>query len=103
MASNDNMIAALLRERDGYVRRNLDDRVKQVDEQLGHLGYAPEGEQRKGPKGRSSTPQQTADQGKKPPSKRAPKKTAAAPLPETSDPGDAATESTEQTDSPSAE
>nr|SBP00103.1 hypothetical protein BN4615_P9619 [Nonomuraea gerenzanensis] len=33
------MIAALLREREGYVQRGLDDRVAQVDEQLSLRGY----------------------------------------------------------------
>ncbi|MFE7516115.1 hypothetical protein ACFU8I_33515 [Streptomyces sp. NPDC057540] len=35
------MIAALLREREGLKQRGLDDRVKQVDEQLKHHGYKP--------------------------------------------------------------
>ncbi|MBN0043117.1 hypothetical protein JS756_03100 [Streptomyces actuosus] len=34
MASDDPMVAALLREREGYVARGWDDRVAQVDEQL---------------------------------------------------------------------
>jgi hypothetical protein len=32
-------IEALLVERAGYVKRNLNDRVKQVDESLAELGY----------------------------------------------------------------
>lgn len=40
---DENMIAALKRERATYVQRGDDDRVAQVDEQLKHYGY--EGEQ----------------------------------------------------------
>lgn len=36
---NEKWIAALLEERRGYVTRGLDDRVKQVDEQLKLRGY----------------------------------------------------------------
>lgn len=39
---NDNMIAALLRERTAYESRGLDERVALVDEQLAHHGYEPE-------------------------------------------------------------
>lgn len=42
--SNDRMIAALLRERDGCQRRGLDDRVAQIDDQLAFHGYVPEDE-----------------------------------------------------------
>ncbi|WP_327679489.1 hypothetical protein [Kitasatospora sp. NBC_00458] len=42
---SDRMIAALRRERDGYERRGLDDRVAQVDEQLIQLGYEPDAEE----------------------------------------------------------
>lgn len=58
------MIAALLRERDAYVRRGQDDRVQQVDEQLAHHGYeAEQVDDDAGPQGRTSTDdlQQTAD------------------------------------------
>lgn len=34
-----NVIAGLLTEREGYVRRGLKDRVKQVDEALAALGH----------------------------------------------------------------
>ena len=34
-----NVIAGLLAEREGYVRRGLKDRVKQVDEVLASLGH----------------------------------------------------------------
>ncbi|MDF5755817.1 hypothetical protein [Spongiactinospora sp. TRM90649] len=43
MSTDDPMIAALLRERDGLVRRGLDDRVAQVDEQLAARGHTPPG------------------------------------------------------------
>lgn len=36
---NNQLIEALLIERQGYVRRNLPDRVKQVDEALRAAGY----------------------------------------------------------------
>ncbi|MFF6825047.1 hypothetical protein [Streptomyces longwoodensis] len=84
MARNENMIAALKRERAIYVNAGDEDRIKQVDDSLRHYGYdpdnagddsAPAGEG-DGPQGRTSTPQQTADQGKQ---KRAPRKTTAAP------------------------
>ncbi|MDX2515466.1 hypothetical protein PV355_09970 [Streptomyces stelliscabiei] len=38
----DQMIAALLREREGYVRYGRTDRVRAVDEQLMLYGYDPE-------------------------------------------------------------
>ena len=37
--TEDTMVAALLRERDGLVQRGLDDRVAQVDAQLELRGY----------------------------------------------------------------
>lgn len=94
MASNESMIAALLRERANYQNRGKRDRVRQVDEQLEHYGYSPEPDEKSGPQGRTAPPQQTADQGSppqtgeaaigaaetKPAAKRtAGKKTAAAP------------------------
>lgn len=81
MASNDNMIAALLREREGYERRGLKDRVGQVDEQLKHYGHDAKAGKASGPKGRTAPPQQTADGGKGPAKKTAAKKTAAAAPP----------------------
>ncbi|WP_329471685.1 hypothetical protein OIE75_20280 [Streptomyces sp. NBC_01723] len=46
--SEDTMVAALLREREGLVQRGLDDRVKQVDEQLRLRGHKePSREQQK--------------------------------------------------------
>ena len=76
MAKDERMIAALLREREGYKRRGLDDRVRQVDEQLQHYGHKPEPDESDGPQGRTAPPQQTAA-GKPPAKKAAAKKTAA--------------------------
>ena len=42
--TDDPQVAALLREREGYVTRGLDDRVSQVDEQLRLHGYEEGGE-----------------------------------------------------------
>ncbi|MYV64441.1 hypothetical protein GT043_00350 [Streptomyces sp. SID2131] len=39
--TEDPMVAALLREREGLKQRGLDDRVKQVDDQLKYHGYRP--------------------------------------------------------------
>jgi hypothetical protein len=39
--TDDPMVAALLREREGYVARGMDDRVAQVDEQLRLRGATP--------------------------------------------------------------
>jgi hypothetical protein len=39
--TDDPMVAALLREREGYVSRGMDDRVAQVDEQLALRGHTP--------------------------------------------------------------
>lgn len=41
MASEDTMVAALLREREGYAQFGLDDRVAEVDEQLRLRGVQP--------------------------------------------------------------
>lgn len=41
MATEDSMVAALLREREGLVQRGLTDRVAQVDEQLKLRGVEP--------------------------------------------------------------
>ncbi|MGW5852090.1 hypothetical protein ACWFQ8_29790 [Streptomyces sp. NPDC055254] len=54
------MIAALLRERQGYERRGEKDRVKQVDEQLKYHGYKPESKETE-PQGRTAPPAKTAD------------------------------------------
>ncbi|MFD5874017.1 hypothetical protein [Streptomyces sp. NPDC060322] len=42
--TEDTMVAALLRERAGYVSRGMGDRVTQVDEQLALRGYKPDKE-----------------------------------------------------------
>ncbi|GAA5048209.1 hypothetical protein HNP84_000223 [Thermocatellispora tengchongensis] len=39
--TDDPMVAALLREREGYVQGGLDDRVAAVDEQLALRGHTP--------------------------------------------------------------
>lgn len=51
-SSNDPLVAALLREREGYARSGLDDRVAQVDEQLAWRGY--EQPRTQPPQGRTS-------------------------------------------------
>jgi hypothetical protein len=81
MARDENMIAALKRERAVYVSRGDDDRVRQVDEQLEHHGYKPEHGESDGPQGRTAPPQQTADAGKPAAKKTAAKKTAASKPP----------------------
>lgn len=63
MATSDqNMIAALLRERDTYQRQGKTERVAQVDEQLARRGYTPD-DQEPGPQGRTAKDpaQQSAD------------------------------------------
>lgn len=37
--SNKNLIAALLIERDGYLKRNLFERIEAIDATLAELGY----------------------------------------------------------------
>lgn len=44
--TGDVLVDALLRERAGYVRQGLDDRVRLVDEQLKARGYQPDGGRR---------------------------------------------------------
>lgn len=86
MPRDENMIAALKRERAGYVARGDDDRIAQVDEQLARLGYEPAqaavAEADGGPKGRTAdagqrTADDGADKGPAPAKKTAAKKTAA--------------------------
>ncbi|WP_328544581.1 hypothetical protein [Streptomyces europaeiscabiei] len=95
MAKDETMIAALLREREGYKRRSLDDRVRQVDEQLEHYGYSGAPDENDGPQGRTGETKRTADAGKPAAKRTAAKKTAA------SKPSDEPT--TEQADQPLAE
>lgn len=75
MARDENMIAALLRERANYVAQGKTDRVGLVDEQLKHHGYEP-ADENDGPQGRTAPPKQTGD-GRAPAKKTAAKKTAA--------------------------
>lgn len=49
-ATQDPFVAALLRERDGYVARGLDDRVSQVDAQLKLRDYNPRNAPKSGTK-----------------------------------------------------
>lgn len=39
--TDDRMVAALLREREGYQRRGLKERVAEVDQQIKHYGGTP--------------------------------------------------------------
>lgn len=52
--SEDPMVAALLREREGLVQRGQADRVAQVDEQLRLLGAKPPTDEKTDPAGTSS-------------------------------------------------
>lgn len=57
----DKHVAALLREREGYVARDLKDRIEQVDKQLAAFGHKVEDSvRRRAPRGRSgSAPKST--------------------------------------------
>ncbi|MFM9652762.1 hypothetical protein [Streptomyces galilaeus] len=54
--TEDPMVAALLRERAGYVARGMDDRVAQVDEQLRLRGAEPPADDKTPPPASRSTP-----------------------------------------------
>lgn len=54
-ASNDHMIAALLREREGYVQYGKKDRVAAVDAELTRLGYVDPKAEPKKPAKKAST------------------------------------------------
>ncbi|PKT71863.1 hypothetical protein CW362_16520 [Streptomyces populi] len=54
--TDDPMVAALLREREGYVGRGMDDRVAQVDEQLRLRGATPPADDRTSEASTRSTP-----------------------------------------------
>ncbi|MBW8701881.1 hypothetical protein MBT84_19935 [Streptomyces sp. MBT84] len=58
MATDDVMVAALLREREGLVQSGLTDRIASVDEQLKLHGYEPVDEKGAStkPSTRSTTP-----------------------------------------------
>lgn len=54
--TEDPMVAALLREREGYVQRGMDDRVAQVDEQLKLRGHKPRADEKTSAPASPSTP-----------------------------------------------
>ncbi|QFZ75095.1 hypothetical protein GFH48_19100 [Streptomyces fagopyri] len=81
MARDENMIAALKRERATYVAAGDEDRVRQVDESLAHYGYEPQASEDDGPQGRTQAPRQTADRGRTAAKKAAEKKAAPAAPP----------------------
>lgn len=57
MATEDPMVAALLREREGLVQSGLTDRIASVDEQLKLHGYKPPtAEKASAPSSRSTPP-----------------------------------------------
>lgn len=56
--TDDPMVAALLREREGYVSRGMDDRVAQVDEQLKLRGHEPPATPKPEASNRSTPPKQ---------------------------------------------
>ncbi|MFI2465941.1 hypothetical protein ACH475_06130 [Streptomyces globisporus] len=58
--TEDPMVAALLRERAGYVSRGMGDRVAQVDEQLALRGHKPPAES--APASRSTPPKNRRQQ-----------------------------------------
>jgi hypothetical protein len=64
MATEDPMVAALLREREGLVQRGLTDRVDQVDEQLRLRGAEP-------PAGEETAPAKPASRSTPPKGRRA--------------------------------
>lgn len=73
----DRMVAALLRERDAYVRQGKPDRVAQVDEQLALRGYSPPKDDTDDKSGSSDTgkgddkpPASSKPQGRRAPAKR---------------------------------
>ncbi|MFD6587266.1 hypothetical protein ACFWED_10335 [Streptomyces anulatus] len=61
---DENMVAALRRERAAYVAQGKDNRVQQVDDQLRRLGVSAEPDEDDGPQDRTPADpaQQTADQ-----------------------------------------
>ncbi|GAA0348658.1 hypothetical protein PV735_31610 [Streptomyces turgidiscabies] len=54
--TEDPMVAALLREREGYAVRGMDARVAQVDEQLKLRGHEPSADGKPAPASRSTPP-----------------------------------------------
>lgn len=60
--TDDPMVAALLREREGYARRGMDKRVAAVDEQLHLRGYkAPRRGTQKPPAGKGDAEKEKAE------------------------------------------
>ncbi len=72
--SRDGEIAALLRERDGYLQYGKLDRVAAVDEQLQLRGYKNERPETAPPQGRSARPLETANQPTEPEAPAEPKR-----------------------------
>jgi hypothetical protein len=64
--SEDAMVAALLREREGYVRRGLAERVAAVDEQLKIRGHKPP---KDGPPPKTEVSSEQTPRGRRPPGK----------------------------------
>jgi hypothetical protein len=63
--TEDPMVAALLRERAGYVgRKGKEDRVEAVDEQLRLRGFSPDGEPLAEAGGQKETPRSTPPKGR---------------------------------------
>ncbi|MFJ5888085.1 hypothetical protein [Streptomyces californicus] len=93
---DENMVAALRRERAAYVAQGKDDRVEQVDDQLRRLGAAVDPDGGEGPQDRTPNDpaQQTADQ--------APAQTAAAAAADGGVPSMEATGTTAAGDGPAA-
>ncbi|MEE1763695.1 hypothetical protein [Streptomyces sp. SP18BB07] len=61
--TEDPMVAALLREREGYVQRGMDDRVAQVDEQLKLRGHQAPAAVKSEESSRSTPPKQRRQRG----------------------------------------
>lgn len=70
MATNDPTVAALLRERAGYVQRGLGDRVKAVDEQLAARGHQVDAEQEPVTGTRTQEPEKGQPKGRRAPARR---------------------------------
>lgn len=62
--TDDRMIAALLRERDGYLARGQKDRAALVDEQLSLRGYEPPADERPADTGPEADPATAAPRGR---------------------------------------
>ena len=61
--TDDAMVAALLREREGLVQQGLDDRVAAVDEQLAAHGHKASAGDKKTPASRSTPPKGRRERG----------------------------------------